>query len=96
MTFKDFKDLPIRTASDKVVRSKAFNIAKNFKYDGYKRDFASMVYKCFDKKSSATNPSATHASKLAGGAVKKEIMSNQELANLLQTIYGVLILLICN
>ena len=29
------KDLTRRTASDKVLRDKAFNIAKNPKYDGY-------------------------------------------------------------
>ena len=37
-------------AADKVLRDKAFNIAKNPKYDGYQRGLASMVYKCFDKK----------------------------------------------
>ena len=31
-------------------RDKAFNIAKNPKYDGYQRGLASMVYKCFYKK----------------------------------------------
>ena len=36
------------------------------KYDGYQRGPASMVYKCFDKKTS-------------GGAVKKEIIQNEEL-----------------
>ena len=36
-------------ASDKVLKDKAFNIAKNPKYDGYQREFASMVYKFFDK-----------------------------------------------
>ena len=30
-----FKDLAKRTASNKVLRDKAFNIAKNPKYDGY-------------------------------------------------------------
>ena len=40
-----------RTASDKFLRDKAFNIAKNPKYDGYQRGLASMVYKYFDKKS---------------------------------------------
>ena len=35
----------------KFLRDKAFNIAKNPKYDGYQRGLASMVYKCFDKKS---------------------------------------------
>ena len=40
-----------RTASDKFLRDKTFNIAKNPKYDGYQRGIASMVYKFFDKKS---------------------------------------------
>ena len=50
MAYGDFKDLARRTASDKVLRDKAFNIAKNPKYDGYQRELASVVYKCFDKK----------------------------------------------
>ena len=33
MAYADFKDLKGRTASEKVLRDKAFNIAKNFKYD---------------------------------------------------------------
>ena len=33
------------------MRGKAFNIAKNPKYNGYQRGLASMVYKVFDKKS---------------------------------------------
>ena len=51
MAYGDFKDLERRTASDKVLRDKAFNIAKNPKYDGYQRGLASMVYKVFDQKS---------------------------------------------
>ena len=51
MAYEDFKVLTIRTASDKILCNKAFNIAKNLKYDGYQRGFASMVYKVFDKKS---------------------------------------------
>ena len=47
----DFKDLKRRTASDKILRDEAFNIAKNPEYDGYQRGLASMVYKFFDKKS---------------------------------------------
>ena len=31
------------TAFDKVSRDKAFNIAKNLKYDGYQRGLAFMV-----------------------------------------------------
>ena len=45
MAYGDFKDLTRRTASDKILRDKAFNIAKNPKYDGYQRGFASIVYK---------------------------------------------------
>ena len=48
MAYGDFKDLKRRTASDKVLRNKAFNIAKNPKYDGCQRGIASMVYKFFD------------------------------------------------
>ena len=66
MAYGDFKDLPKKTASDKVLRDKAFNIAKSPKYDEYKRGLASMVYKCFDKRTS-------------GGGIKS--MENQQLAN---------------
>ena len=51
MAYGDFKDLNRRTASDKILRDKVFNIAKNSKYDGYQRGLGSMVYKFFDKKS---------------------------------------------
>ena len=43
-----------RTQSDKVIRDKAFKIASDPKYDGYQRGLASMVYNCFDKKSSGS------------------------------------------
>ena len=54
MAYKDFKDLKKRTAADKAVRDKAFNIAKDSKYDGYQRELASMVYKIFDKKTAGS------------------------------------------
>ena len=50
MVYADFKDLTRRTTSDKILPDKAFNIAKNLKYDGCQRGLASIVYKCFDKK----------------------------------------------
>ena len=43
MAYGDFKDLPRRTASDKVICDKAFDIAKNPKYDGYQPGLASIV-----------------------------------------------------
>ena len=48
--YGDFKDLKRKTFSDKVLRDKAFNIAKNTKYDGYQRGLAPIVYRFFDKK----------------------------------------------
>ena len=51
MAYEDFKDLARRTTSDKFLRGKAFNIAKNPKYDGCQRGLASVVYNFFDKKS---------------------------------------------
>ena len=51
MAYGDFKDIKRRMASDKVLKDKACNIAKNRKYDGYQRGLASIVYKFFDKKS---------------------------------------------
>ena len=37
--------------ADKILKNRAFNIAKDPKYNGYQRGLASMVYKFFDKKS---------------------------------------------
>ena len=49
MAYGDFKYLTRRTASDKILRDKAFNIAKNPTYDWCQRVVASMVYNFFDK-----------------------------------------------
>ena len=73
MAYGDLKYFTRRTVSDKTLRDKAFNIAKNPKYDGYQREIASMVYKFFDKKSSGT------LSKNENG-IKNENMLNKELA----------------
>ena len=50
MAYGGFKDLKRRTFSDKFLRHKAFNIAKNPKYGGYQRGLACIVYNFFDKK----------------------------------------------
>ena len=71
----DFKELTRRTASNKVLRDKAFSIAKNPKYDGYQRGLSSMVYNFFGKMSaSLTDKSAKR------GGVNNEIKQNEELA----------------
>ena len=48
--YSDSKDLTKRTVVDKSLKNKAFDIAKDPKYDGYQRGLASMVYKIFDSK----------------------------------------------
>ena len=52
MPYGDFKDLARRTASEKILRHKAFSIAKNPKYDGYQRGLAPTIYKFFNKNNS--------------------------------------------
>ena len=46
----DFKDLVRRTASDKILSDKVFNIATNPNHDGYQNRISSVVYKFFGKK----------------------------------------------
>ena len=48
--YSDSEDLAKRTISDKIVKEKASEIARNRKYYGYQTLLASMVYRCFDKK----------------------------------------------
>ena len=43
MTYGDFKDLPRRRTSDKVLCDKAFNIAKKTKHDRYQHGLSSIV-----------------------------------------------------
>ena len=75
MAYGDFKDLTKRTASDKILPNKAIDIAKNLKYDGYQKGLASMDYKFFDKKTSATR-----ANKFASRSMKNGNISHKELA----------------
>ena len=67
MADRDSKDLPRRTTADKLLCDKAFNNAKNTKFDGYRRKIAAMVYTFLDTNSS-------------GDAIKSEVMSNHQLA----------------
>ena len=73
MTYGDFKDLERRIASDKFLREKAFNIAKNPKYDGYQRRLVSIdcFYTFFDEKSK-------------GSCFNIEVKHNEQLAEELQ------------
>ena len=44
-----FKDFPRKTASDKVLPDKAFNVSKNLELDRYQRGLTTMVFTFFDK-----------------------------------------------
>ena len=79
MAYGDFKDLARRTVSDKFLRDKAFNIAKNPKYDGYQRGLASMVYKFFDKKSASLPDKSVSGSGVANNEIKQNLQLSEEL-----------------
>ena len=100
MAYGDFKDVARRTASDKVIRDNAFNVAKNPKYDEYQRGLASMVYSFFDKKStgSGVNISSEFNKQLAKELHKTIIRKFKKRKFILdlEIIFGVLIWLICN
>ena len=57
--YSDSKDLIKRTVSGKILKNKAFDIAKDPKYDGYQRGLTSMVYKFFDSKVSGSGAKLT-------------------------------------
>ena len=50
VAYSDSKDLIKRTVADKILKNRAFNIAKDPKYDGYQRGLTSMVYKFYNSK----------------------------------------------
>ena len=50
-----FRDLPRKTAYNKVLHDKTFNIAKNPKYDEYQCRLPGLVYNFFDKNPSVAN-----------------------------------------
>ena len=43
-----------KTAADKILRDKVYEIAKNPKYYSSQRGLASMVYKSFDRKTAGS------------------------------------------
>ena len=71
VAYGDFKDLKRRTFSDRVLKNKAFNIAKNPKYEWYQRGLASIVYKFFDKKSKGNG--------IANNEIKQNLQLPKEL-----------------
>ena len=91
MAYGDYEDLKRRTQSDKVLKTKAFKIASNPKYDGYQREFASMVYKFFDKKSKGSDIKENQqlANEVHEPIIRK--FKKEKCILLLKTLFGVLI-----
>ena len=52
--YSDSKDLTKRTVADKNLKNRAFDIAKDPKYDGYQRGLVPMVYEFFVSKVSGS------------------------------------------
>ena len=77
--YSDSKDLTKRAAADRILRNKAFNIAKDPKYDGYQRGLASMVYKFFDKNSALLADMSTKGSGVTT-LTNKSLSQNHQLA----------------
>ena len=76
--YSDSKDLTKRTVADKILKNRAFNIAKDPKYDGYQRGLASMVYKFFDSK--VASPDKKSSESGAKHVNTKLTPQNQQLA----------------
>ena len=80
-----------RTASDKLLRDKAFNIAKNPKYDGYQRKLASKVYKLFFKKRAIPISQNEQLAEEIHKPIIKKFKKKETYIHHLKTIFGVLI-----
>ena len=75
------KDLLKRTEADKVLKDKGYDIASNPEYNVYQRGLASMVYKFFDKKSTAGPTAEPSSLERMGSGFKKLKNSSSILAN---------------
>ena len=72
MTFGDFKDLPQRTATDKILCDKGFNIAKNPKIWWISKRFRWFI-------NFLIKSPLPRANKCSDGSIKNENNLNQEL-----------------
>ena len=76
--YSDSKDLTKRTVADKILKNRAFDIAKDPKYDGYQIGLAFMVYKFFD--SEVASPDKKSSGSGAKHVNTKLTPQNQQLA----------------
>ena len=101
LAYGDFKDWARRAASNKVLKDKAFSIAKNPKDDRHQRGLSSMVYKFFDRKSAGSGVNMHTNNRrpldldeewhcLCNGLLLENLKEEQFIQDL-KTIFGVLI-----
>ena len=76
--YSDRKDLTKRTIADKNLKNRAFDIAKEPKYDRYQRGLASMVYKFFDSKVSGSGAKLIPENKQLANELHKPIIRKLE------------------
>ena len=76
--YSDSKDLTKRTVADKILKNRAFDIAKDPKYDGCQRGLASMVYKFFDSKVSGSGAKLIPENKQLANELHKPIIKKFE------------------
>ena len=76
--YSDSKDLTKRNIADKILKNRAFDIAKDPKYDGYQRGLASMVYKFFDSKVSGSGAKLTLENEQLANELHKPIIRKFE------------------
>ena len=92
--YSDRKDLTRRTIADKNLKNRAFDIAKDPKYDGYQRGLASMVYKFFDSKMSGRGAKLISQNDQLANELHKPVIRKFEKEKYIQhlkIIFGVLI-----
>ena len=92
--YSDSKDLTKRTVADTVLKNRAFDIAKDPKYDGYQRGLASMVYKFFDSKVSESGAKLIPENEQLANKLHKSIIrkfKKEKCIQHLKIIFGVLI-----
>ena len=76
MAYEEFEDLSRRTASNKILQDKVFNIAKISKHDEYQRGLGSMVHKkkfgwCCSNENMSNQPPLKLAEELRKPIIRK-------------------------